>query len=125
LKLFTNHRTPLKEQHAASIRVCTASVKGRTDGFTLKGGDATNGTLDTMYDGPHPHFSGYQPSKKQGAIILATGTPRTGGVVHLRFVTDRVFLSFFLSCVDGDCGEMAGRILTEVLATGVNTICKF
>jgi hypothetical protein len=51
----------------------TVSLKGRTDGFTLKGGDATNGALRTMYDGPRPHYDGYQPSKKQGAIILATG----------------------------------------------------
>jgi hypothetical protein len=26
-------------------------LKGRTDGFALKGGDATQGTLQTMYDG--------------------------------------------------------------------------
>jgi len=30
------------------------SVKGRRDGFTIKGGDATQGSLDTMYDGPRP-----------------------------------------------------------------------
>jgi len=30
------------------------SVKGREDGFTIKGGDATRGSLDTMYDGPRP-----------------------------------------------------------------------
>eukprot|EP00756_Hemistasia_phaeocysticola_P007165 Hpha_TRINITY_DN14146_c0_g1::TRINITY_DN14146_c0_g1_i1::g.11019::m.11019/K20844/abf1; non-reducing end alpha-L-arabinofuranosidase len=58
------------------------SVKGRSDGFTIKGGDATIGTLDTMYDGarPDPKIAGtcgasgtYQPMRKQGAIILATG----------------------------------------------------
>lgn len=57
-------------------------LKGRTDGFALKGGDATKGTFATMYDGPRPDpkiagtcgKSGvYQPMKKQGAIILATG----------------------------------------------------
>lgn len=56
-------------------------LRGRTDGFALKGGDATRGTLTTMYDGPRPthgpHCSwskeDYQPMKKQGAIILATG----------------------------------------------------
>jgi hypothetical protein len=30
------------------------TLKGRTDGFTLKGGDATRGTQATMYDGPRP-----------------------------------------------------------------------
>merc|ERR1712070_1145713 len=56
------------------------SLKGRKDGFTLKGGDATTGTFTTMYDGPRPkpwtkgrHPGKYQPMRKQGAIILATG----------------------------------------------------
>lgn len=49
----------------------TALVKGRTDGFVLKAGDATKGGLTTMYDGPRP--SGYQPMRKQGAIILGIG----------------------------------------------------
>merc|ERR1711920_1133253 len=57
------------------------NLKGRTDGFTLKGGDATKGKLMTMYDGPRPdkklagtcHKHAYQPMRKQGAIILATG----------------------------------------------------
>jgi hypothetical protein len=56
-------------------------LRGRTDGFALKGGDATQGTLTTMYDGPRPNHAAhckpytdpYQPMKKQGAIILATG----------------------------------------------------
>merc|ERR1712151_569086 len=30
------------------------NLKGREDGFTLKGGDATKGTFETMYDGPRP-----------------------------------------------------------------------
>ena len=57
-------------------------------GFALKGGDATNGALQTMYDGPRPdcklagtcerhknatYTPSYQPMHKQGAIILATG----------------------------------------------------
>lgn len=57
-------------------------LRGSTDGFTLKGGDATKGPFTTMYDGPRPDpkIAGtcgkhgvYQPMKKQGAIILATG----------------------------------------------------
>ena len=54
----------------------TGSVKGRGDGFTLKGADATKGTLTTMYDGPRPYYPqgpSWQPMKKQGAIVLATG----------------------------------------------------
>ena len=57
-------------------------LRGSTNGFTLKGGDATVGTLDTQYDGPRPDakIAGtcgktgkYQPMRKMGAIILATG----------------------------------------------------
>lgn len=63
-------------------------LRGKTDGFTLKGGDATNGTLMTMYDGARPdckiagvcdrhknatYTPSYQPMHKQGAIVLATG----------------------------------------------------
>lgn len=51
----------------------TASLKGREDGFTLKGGDATGGPLALMYDGVRPNCGAYQPARKQGAIILATG----------------------------------------------------
>lgn len=49
----------------------TAMVKGGTNGFALKAGDATNGQLTKMFDGPRPN--GYQPMKKQGAIILGIG----------------------------------------------------
>ena len=49
----------------------TAMVKGGSDGFALKASDATAGKLQTMYDGPRP--PGYQPMKKQGAIILGIG----------------------------------------------------
>merc|ERR1712039_951744 len=66
----------------------TAYLRGRTDGFMLKGGDATKGELTTMYDGarPDPKIAGtcgktgtYQPMRKQGAIILATGGDNSNG----------------------------------------------
>lgn len=69
-------------------------VKGRTHGFALKGGDATQGAFSTMYDGPRPdhrsapnncHWHGvngsYQPMRKQGAIILGTGGDNSNGAV--------------------------------------------
>jgi hypothetical protein len=49
----------------------TAMVVGRSGSYALKGGDAEMGALKTMYDGPRP--SGYNPMKKQGAIILGIG----------------------------------------------------
>ena len=41
----------------------TAMVKGKSNGFALKGGNAQGGPLVTFYDGPRPH--GYQPMRKQ------------------------------------------------------------
>ena len=49
----------------------TAMLKGRPGGFALKGGSAQSGTLKTMYDGRRPN--GYDPMKKEGAIILGVG----------------------------------------------------
>ena len=67
----------------------TAMVKGGSNGFALKGADATTGALKSMYDGPRPR--GYQPMKKQGSIILGIGgearAPRAGGALLLRGLT--------------------------------------
>jgi len=57
----------------------TAMVKGNTNGFALKANDATMGKLQLMYDGPRPN--GYQPMKKQGAIILGIGGDNSDGAI--------------------------------------------
>ncbi len=75
----------------------TAMVKGGSNGFALKGGDATNSSsLITMYDGPRP--TAYQPMKKQGAIILGTGGDNSAnseglffeGCITIGYSTDEV-----------------------------------
>lgn len=53
----------------------TAMVIGRSGTFALRGGNAQMGTLTTMYDGARP--TGYNPMKKQGAIILGIGGDNT------------------------------------------------
>ena len=53
----------------------TAMVIGRSGTFALRGGNAQTGTLTTMYDGARP--TGYNPMKKQGAIILGIGGDNT------------------------------------------------
>ena len=66
-------------------------LKGLTDGFVLKGGDATSGHLVTMYDGPRPDpklaccvtkKDHYQPMRKKGAIILGTGGDNSNSAVR-------------------------------------------
>jgi hypothetical protein len=81
-----NASTPL------SFEFVSLSLRGRTDGFVLKGGDATAGTLKTMYDGERPLCSiagtcqrhgnhTYQPMNKKGAIILGTGGDQSNGAM--------------------------------------------
>jgi hypothetical protein len=57
----------------------TAMVKGYAGGFALKGGDAQSGVLKTMYSGARPTAAGYNPMKKQGAIILGIGGDNSNG----------------------------------------------
>lgn len=78
----------------------TAMVKGGENGFTLKGGDAQNGFLDTLYSGPRP--AGYQPMKKQGSIILGIGGDNSAwahGTVH----TPVEYTFEKLNCKAGAC----------------------
>jgi hypothetical protein len=61
----------------------TAMVKGGANGFALKAGDATMGKLQLMYDGPRP--DGYQPMRKQGAIILGIGGDNSDSAIGTFF----------------------------------------
>ena len=49
----------------------TAMAKGKAGTFALKGGDAQQGPLTTLFEGPRPPQ--YETMKKQGAIILGIG----------------------------------------------------
>ena len=60
-------------------------LKGGANGFALKAADATQGKLQTMYDGPRPSSGGYQPMRKQGAIILGIGGDNSDGAVGAFF----------------------------------------
>jgi non-reducing end alpha-L-arabinofuranosidase len=63
----------------------TAIVKGKAGGFSIKGGNAQNGNLTTMYDGARPTKSGYDPMKKEGAIILGTGGDNSNSAIGTFF----------------------------------------
>ncbi|WP_197288533.1 arabinofuranosidase catalytic domain-containing protein [Nocardia sp. NRRL S-836] len=59
-------------QRAFPNKFVTAMLKNNgTTRFALKGGNAQNGTMTTLWDGSLP--PGYSPMKKQGAIILGSG----------------------------------------------------
>ena len=59
-------------QRAFTSKYVTAMVKNNgTSRFAIKGSNAQSGALTTLYDGALPN--GYNPMKKQGAIVLGSG----------------------------------------------------
>eukprot|EP00486_Rosalina_sp_Unknown_P007470 CAMPEP_0201575660 /NCGR_PEP_ID=MMETSP0190_2-20130828/20997_1 /ASSEMBLY_ACC=CAM_ASM_000263 /TAXON_ID=37353 /ORGANISM="Rosalina sp." /LENGTH=306 /DNA_ID=CAMNT_0048005557 /DNA_START=48 /DNA_END=965 /DNA_ORIENTATION=+ len=60
-----------------------AMVKGGSNGFALKGGDANGASLKSLYDGPRP--PGYQPMHKQGSIILGIGGDNSDSAIGTFF----------------------------------------
>jgi len=65
---------PLKYDFVTGVLLGDTKDKNGGKGrFALYGGDATAGTLQTMYDGIRPEKPGYVPMQKQGSIILGIG----------------------------------------------------
>jgi hypothetical protein len=62
-----------------NYRFTTAVVKGGQNHWAIRGGNAQGGGLSTFYDGVRPNVSGYNPMKKQGAIILGIGGDNSKG----------------------------------------------
>jgi hypothetical protein len=54
-------------------RFQTAIVKGGPNQWAIRGGNAQSGGLSTYYSGIRPTVGGYNPMKKEGAIILGIG----------------------------------------------------
>nr|WP_073501812.1 alpha-L-arabinofuranosidase B [Actinacidiphila paucisporea] len=62
-----------------NYRYTTAIIKGGPNHWAIRGGNAQSGGLSTFYDGVRPNVSGYNPMKKQGAIILGIGGDNSKG----------------------------------------------
>lgn len=71
--LWPGNETGIPTNTPQTSAYVTAFLKGGSNGFALKGGDATQGPLTSLWDGPRPYEKKYQPMKKQGAIILGIG----------------------------------------------------
>lgn len=56
-----------------TYRFLTSVVKGEPNHWAIRGGNAASGGLSTFYDGARPNANGYNPMKKEGAIILGIG----------------------------------------------------
>ncbi|MGW5607420.1 arabinofuranosidase catalytic domain-containing protein [Streptomyces sp. NPDC003753] len=62
-----------------NYRYTTAVIKGGPNHWAIRGGNAQSGGLSTFYDGPRPGVPGYNPMRKQGAIILGIGGDNSKG----------------------------------------------
>jgi hypothetical protein len=56
-----------------NFRYLTALIKGEPNHWSIRGGNAQSGSLSTFYNGVRPNVAGYNPMKKEGAIILGIG----------------------------------------------------
>ncbi len=61
-----------------SWRFVTAMAKGEPHHWTSLGGDAQQGDLSVMFDGPRVNAT-YDPMRKQGAILLGNGGDNSNG----------------------------------------------
>ena len=59
-------------------RFVTAMAKGEPHHWTSMGGDAQQGALSVMFDGPRVNAT-YDPMRKQGAILLGNGGDNSNG----------------------------------------------
>ena len=78
--VWAGSHTPVSSTNTPIIAdYVTAMAKGKPGQMALKGGDANSGVLKCMYEGPRP--DGYNPMKKQGAIILGIGGDNSDAAV--------------------------------------------
>ncbi|MCK2218812.1 alpha-L-arabinofuranosidase B [Actinomadura sp. ATCC 31491] len=64
---------------SVSHRFLTAIIKGEPNHWAIRAGNAQSGGLSTYYNGPRPNVAGYNPMKKEGAIILGIGGDNSHG----------------------------------------------
>lgn len=62
-----------------SHRFTTAIVKGEPNHWSIRGGNSQSGSLSTFYNGARPNVAGYNPMRKEGAIILGIGGDNSVG----------------------------------------------
>jgi hypothetical protein len=72
--------TPVLYDFVTALVVGDTADKNNGMGrFAIYGGDATAGTLKTMYDGIRPTRPGYVPMQKQGSVVLSISGDNSDG----------------------------------------------
>ncbi|MER5262010.1 arabinofuranosidase catalytic domain-containing protein [Actinosynnema sp. NPDC002837] len=69
--LFSGVNAGYNRNPPINHRFVTAIVKGESNHWAIRSGNAQSGGLTTVFDGPRP--AGYHPMKKEGAILLGIG----------------------------------------------------
>ncbi|MFL6141543.1 MAG: arabinofuranosidase catalytic domain-containing protein [Labedaea sp.] len=62
-----------------NFRYTTAIIKGEPNHWSIRGGNAQAAGLSTFYNGPRPNVAGYNPMRKEGAILLGIGGDNSNG----------------------------------------------
>ncbi|GAA1968218.1 arabinofuranosidase catalytic domain-containing protein [Catenulispora subtropica] len=96
-----------------NYRFTTAIIKGTANLWSIRGGNAQSGSLSTFYSGPRPNVSGYNPMKKQGAIILGIGGDNSKGA------TGTFYEGVMTSGYPSDATENA--VQANIVAAGYTT----
>ncbi|KAI9667885.1 MAG: hypothetical protein M1821_000704 [Bathelium mastoideum] len=73
----TNSISKNNADPALSYRFVTGIVKGETNQWAIRGANAASGSVSTYFSGTRP--SGYNPMKKEGAILLGIGGDNSDG----------------------------------------------
>ncbi|MEU4744958.1 arabinofuranosidase catalytic domain-containing protein [Actinosynnema sp. NPDC023658] len=69
--LFSGVNAGYNRNPTVNHRFVTAIVKGESNHWAIRSGNAQSGGLSTVFDGPRPN--GYHPMHKEGAILLGIG----------------------------------------------------
>jgi hypothetical protein len=73
----SNINSPNPGDQIINHRFTTAMIKGESNQWAIRGGDAQSGGLSTFFSGPRP--TGYNPMHKEGAILLGIGGDNSKG----------------------------------------------
>jgi hypothetical protein len=109
-------------------RFLTAIIKGEPNHWSIRAGNSQSGGLSTYYNGPRPNVPGYNPMRKEGAIILGTGGDNSigsagtfyEGVMTSGYPSEATENSVQANIVAAGYGTGTGGSRTGPITSGVN-----
>ena len=77
--LYSGQAQHQNDNPSINARFVHGILKGEPGHWAIRGGDATTGDLQSVFDGDRPTEVGYNPMSKEGAIILGIGGDNSNG----------------------------------------------